>query len=393
MSWRSYVRSACACPRACVPACVCVCVARTHTRAQPHVRTLAWSGGNAWLRATWLMRSALCRSRALAKVCSDINKPDGQFVLPPERDAVMSFTRALPLRKIGGIGRMAERSLRSALGVGTCGELFEKRGELMLLQDFWQSSVPFYLRVMNGCFDDSPPARDGRGRKGMSEERTFRATSDIAVLGPRLDEIASHLAKRLVDEDLQRKVGTLTLKVKWNDYVVRQSSLAPPAPPAKAQSMDASCGEDAEEAKAGRFAERERAWLQEALAMAALQMLREHARVKPIRLLGLRASGFEAGKAAALATGQQTLEQAIAAAAQQQPTLAATPGAGNGAGAQQSQEIDLDAVDVSEQENILRQIEQQQLQRGKRAPSGAKGTAKRAKGQKSLQAFFGKRSA
>jgi hypothetical protein len=39
-------------------------------------------------------------NKRLAKVCSDINKPDGQYVLPASRDAVLAFISSLPIRKV-----------------------------------------------------------------------------------------------------------------------------------------------------------------------------------------------------------------------------------------------------------------------------------------------------
>ena len=45
-------------------------------------------------------------NRLLAKIASDINKPDGQYVLPGETDAVASFMARLPIRKVPGIGKV-----------------------------------------------------------------------------------------------------------------------------------------------------------------------------------------------------------------------------------------------------------------------------------------------
>lgn len=42
----------------------------------------------------------------LAKVCSDLNKPNGQYVLPNERAAVLHFVTTLPIRKIPGVGKV-----------------------------------------------------------------------------------------------------------------------------------------------------------------------------------------------------------------------------------------------------------------------------------------------
>jgi len=39
-------------------------------------------------------------NRMIAKVCSDINKPNGQFILPNDREAVLTFVYTLPIRKV-----------------------------------------------------------------------------------------------------------------------------------------------------------------------------------------------------------------------------------------------------------------------------------------------------
>eukprot|EP01018_Ginkgo_biloba_P014400 Gb_14612 [translate_table: standard] len=66
-------------------------------------------------------------NRLLAKVCSDINKPNGQFVLPNERSAVMTFVSSLPIRKVSGIGKVTEHMLKDVLGINTCEDLLHKR--------------------------------------------------------------------------------------------------------------------------------------------------------------------------------------------------------------------------------------------------------------------------
>ena len=45
-------------------------------------------------------------NRLLAKIASDINKPDGQYVLPGETGAVAAFMARLPIRKVPGIGKV-----------------------------------------------------------------------------------------------------------------------------------------------------------------------------------------------------------------------------------------------------------------------------------------------
>lgn len=86
-------------------------------------------------------------SGMLAKVCSDRNKPNGQFVLPNDKEAVMAFVRDLPIRKISGIGNVTEQLLGS-IGVKTCHDLWEKRELLCLL--FTECSYEYFLRVALG---------------------------------------------------------------------------------------------------------------------------------------------------------------------------------------------------------------------------------------------------
>jgi nucleotidyltransferase/DNA polymerase involved in DNA repair len=63
-------------------------------------------------------------NKTLAKVCSDINKPNGQYVLPPSREAVLAFINTLPTRKVRGGGRDTVRGklLGARAGINTgCG--------------------------------------------------------------------------------------------------------------------------------------------------------------------------------------------------------------------------------------------------------------------------------
>src|SRR5439155_16856264 len=72
-------------------------------------------------RKTKLTSSAgIGPNKLIAKIASEINKPNGQFEVTP--DQVPAFMEKLPVRKIWGIGEKTERKLE-VLGVKTCGEL------------------------------------------------------------------------------------------------------------------------------------------------------------------------------------------------------------------------------------------------------------------------------
>ena len=55
----------------------------------------------------------------LAKICSDINKPDGQTFLEFNDKSMSAFMRKLPIRKIPGVGKVNEQIL-SGMGIKMC---------------------------------------------------------------------------------------------------------------------------------------------------------------------------------------------------------------------------------------------------------------------------------
>ncbi|KAK1293673.1 hypothetical protein QJS10_CPB17g02252 [Acorus calamus] len=159
-------------------------------------------------------------NRLLAKVCSDINKPNGQFVLPNDRRAVMTFISSLPIRKIGGIGKVTESMLREVLGISTCEEMVHKSAHICAL--FSHSSSDFFLSVGLGLGKTDTP--QFKMRKSISSERTFSATEDESLLYQKLDEIAETLSNDMHKEDLSGR--TLTLKLKTASFEVRTRAVS-----------------------------------------------------------------------------------------------------------------------------------------------------------------------
>jgi len=99
----------------CDEACMdCTDYARRRAEAGDPVEPAALA---AEIRTRVFARTALTASagvatnRLLAKMCTDLNKPNGQFVLPPTREAILQFLEDAPVRKIPGIGRVTETLL------------------------------------------------------------------------------------------------------------------------------------------------------------------------------------------------------------------------------------------------------------------------------------------
>ncbi|KAL8205145.1 hypothetical protein R6Q57_008696 [Mikania cordata] len=171
-------------------------------------------------KATGLTCSAgVAPNRLLAKVCSDINKPNGQFLLPNNRAAVMTFISSLPIRKIGGIGKVTEHILKDVFEIKTCDNLLQKSSFLCAL--FSPSSADFFISVGLGLGGTDAP--QGRSRKSMSNERTFSATKDETLFHQKLVELAEMLSADMEKEGMHGR--TLTLKLKTESFEVRTRAL------------------------------------------------------------------------------------------------------------------------------------------------------------------------
>ncbi|GIL53058.1 hypothetical protein Vafri_8749 [Volvox africanus] len=161
-------------------------------------------------------------NKMLAKICSDINKPNGQYVLPPDRAAILSFLDTLPARKIPCIGKVTEQLLRGTLGVSTCGQLLgPERGRLPLL--FSESAAEFFLEAALGlaATRHAPKVDTSQepGRKGISCERTFRNMSKPGEQEAMAKQLVESLAADMASEDLEGR--NLTLKLKLSSFEVR----------------------------------------------------------------------------------------------------------------------------------------------------------------------------
>lgn len=151
----------------------------------------------------------------LAKVCSDKNKPNGQFYLKPERDKIMEFVRELPLRKAFGIGRVSEQILTSVLKVNTCSELYDRRDLMQLL--FTPVACRNYLEISLGL--GSTVVDVDRERKSMSTETTFKEINKPEEHFAKCRELCQELSDSLKAHGLTaRKIG---IKLKTVNFEVK----------------------------------------------------------------------------------------------------------------------------------------------------------------------------
>ncbi|KAF3918941.1 hypothetical protein ABW20_dc0107022 [Dactylellina cionopaga] len=161
----------------------------------------------------------------IAKICSNKNKPNGQFRVKGDRAEVMAFMKALPVRKVNGIGRVFERELE-AVGIKNCGDIYPMRG--LLLKLFGQKAYDFLISASLGLGRTEIRPAEEYIRKSIGSESTFRDCEGTANLREKLQKTADDLEADMVKTELQGR--TLALKVKLFTYeeAIRQKPLPYP---------------------------------------------------------------------------------------------------------------------------------------------------------------------
>ncbi|KAF8919917.1 DNA/RNA polymerase [Mucidula mucida] len=157
--------------------------------------------------------AGIAPNKMLAKICSDKNKPNGQFHLSFDSKAIIAFMHDLSIRKVPGIGRVNERLLDS-IGIKTCGDIFIHRAVISLMDK--QFGLHFLLRTHLGIASNVVHPIQREERKSIGSERTFNPIDDKEKLLQKLEEISVELK-----EDMARNGWTgrtITLKYKLDTY-------------------------------------------------------------------------------------------------------------------------------------------------------------------------------
>ncbi|CAL1293418.1 unnamed protein product [Larinioides sclopetarius] len=156
----------------------------------------------------------------LAKVCSDQNKPNGQFQIISTLEAVNSFVCSMPVKKVSGIGPVSGQIL-NALGIHTCWDMWEKRDVIPIL--FKESSADFYMRVALGI--SSTVVKSDYVRKSIGTEQTFREISNPEELRAKCQELCQEVVEDLKLRNMVGKVVVLKYKTTSFDSHTRNHSL------------------------------------------------------------------------------------------------------------------------------------------------------------------------
>ena len=176
--------------------------------------------------------AGLGSSFQIAKIASDINKPDGQKIVGAAlEEDVWPFLRPLSTRKVPGIGRVSQKILE-AFGISTVQQLYDERALVRFL--FGPATAKFLLRASLGgfgssshdqCPEEGPDGEKSTStlkRKGISKERTFSHGDPWPKIYTRLEDIARGLSRQMEEEGIFAR--TISLKVKLHTFDVIQRS-------------------------------------------------------------------------------------------------------------------------------------------------------------------------
>lgn len=152
-------------------------------------------------------------NRMLAKICSELNKPNGQTVMPNDEVEILKFMRDLPVRKVPGVGKVNEHIL-AGLNIFYCKDLVEKATEVYVTFTEWayEFLVKAALGISRVMHEHD---KDGMlGQRSMGVSATFKP---IHRYGQFVDKI-SQLAEELEHRAGEGKVMGRTLVLEFRSF-------------------------------------------------------------------------------------------------------------------------------------------------------------------------------
>lgn len=150
-------------------------------------------------------------NKFLAKLASDMDKPDGLYLITPEQGP--KFAESLPVNKFHGIGKVTAAKMQ-ALGIHSGKDLREL--SLAALQQHFGKSAVHYYDICRGI--DHRPVNSHRITKSVGVETTFQ--QDIRSRAEILEHLQDLLEKALQKAaDKQLLAYTLTVKIKFHNFV------------------------------------------------------------------------------------------------------------------------------------------------------------------------------
>jgi DNA polymerase-4 len=168
--------------------------------------------------------AGIAPNKFIAKIASDMNKPNGQYVVTPQQ--VDEFLRQLPVSRIWGVGKVTAERLGKK-GIRTCADV-RAYDIFRFVQEFGQFGEHIH-RLAHGI-DDRPVVSEWR-RKSVSVEHTYdEDLPDLQSCLQKLPALLESLQPRLQRLDDDYRIQNCFLKMKFFDFkqttVERQQTAA-----------------------------------------------------------------------------------------------------------------------------------------------------------------------
>ena len=156
-------------------------------------------------------------NKFLAKIGSDMNKPDGMMVITPQ--TAMKILDELPIRKFHGIGAATEKKMLK-LGIKNGADL--RNFPLKILINHFGKVGIFYYNIIRGI--DNREVKTSRIRKSLGSERTFSEDIlDINKMFEFLKYDSDKISAKLEAKKIQGK--TISIKLKYANFDVFSKSV------------------------------------------------------------------------------------------------------------------------------------------------------------------------
>ena len=150
-------------------------------------------------------------SKSISKMASDMKKPDGLTMVPPE--TVDSFLEPLPVNKISGVGKKTTELLHEK-GIETVGQL--RKVEAKKLTDWFGKGGVWLWAIANGI--EETPVEERGLRKSISVEQTFeKDIQNKTMVRDALESLSNEVHERLLAERLWFR--TVGIKVRFEGFV------------------------------------------------------------------------------------------------------------------------------------------------------------------------------
>jgi DNA polymerase IV len=149
-------------------------------------------------------------NKFLAKIASEMNKPDGLSIVPPSK--ALQILEELPIGKFHGIGKVTEKKM-NYLGIRNGRNLKER--SLKELSKHFGKVANFYYYIVRGI--DNRQVTTHRIRKSLGCERTFsKDIDDVEEMLEILKTISKKISGKMHDKKFKAK--TLTVKIKYANF-------------------------------------------------------------------------------------------------------------------------------------------------------------------------------